>query len=463
MSITTSYDVAVIGGGPGGYVAALRAAQSGAKVCLIEKQDLGGTCLNVGCIPTKTFYKAAHLLNEIKGSAELGIKVEKTNFDMPRLVSYKNGVVAKLVQGVAYLLKKNNVTVIKGVASFADKNTLEVKTAQSATRINAKNIIIAAGSSNAKPPIEGIDGKNVIDSTQALSLEKLPGEIVVIGGGVIGAELACIFNSFGAKVTVLEMLPAIVNGVDHECQAYLAKSMIAQGISLLTNSKVLAIKDKDGRKQIDYECGERKSNIFADVVLVAIGRAPNSAQLGLEKGGVESKKGWIKVNSAMQTSVPNIYAIGDALGEQMFAHAAYEEAEVAVQNILGNPCKMKYSSVPKAVFTNPEIGCVGLSEKEAKDKGYDVAVATFPLHGNGRALIDGGEGFVKIVSERKYHEILGIHIVGPSATELTGEVSLAITSELRLEDLAAAIHAHPTISEAVKEAALLAMGRQIHC
>ena len=464
MANAVSYDVAVIGGGPGGYVAALRAAQLGAKVCLIEKQELGGTCLNVGCIPTKTFYKAAHLLTELKSAEDFGITVEKAAFDMAKLVNYKDGIIAKLVQGVAHLLKKSKVTVIKGTASFASKTTLTIKTEQGTDSITAKTFIIATGSSNAKPPIEGIDGKNVIDSTEALSLKQVPSAVTVIGGGVIGAEFACIFNALGAKVTVIEMLPAVVTGVDADCQAYLAKAMKAQGIDLRTNSKVMAIKDVDGKKQVTYTCDGRTDSVTTDIVLVAIGRTPNSAVLNVDKIGVECQKGWIKVNASMQTSIPTIYAIGDATGEQMFAHAAYEEAEVAVESALGKSRKVNYCAVPKAIFTNPEIGSVGLSEKEAKDKGYDVIAAKFPLHGNGKALIDGGgEGFVKIVAEKKYNEILGIHIIGPHATELTGEAGLAITGEMRLDDVVATIHAHPTISEAVKEAALLGLGKQIHC
>lgn len=464
MANAASYDIAVIGGGPGGYVAALRAAQLGATVCLIEKQDLGGTCLNVGCIPTKTFYKAAHLLSDLKSAGDYGITAEKVAFDMAKLVAHKNGIIGQLVQGVAHLLKKSKVAVIKGTASFASKTMLTVQTANGTQSITAKTIIIATGSSNAKPPIEGINGKNVIDSTQALSLTQVPASITVIGGGVIGAEFACIFNALGAKVTVIEMLPSVVTGVDADCQAYLAKAMKSQGIDLRTNSKVLSITDRDGKKQVTYTCESRTDSVMTDIVLVAIGRTPNSAGLNVEKIGVECQKGWIKVNASMQTSVPTIYAIGDIIGEQMYAHAAYEEAEVAVENALGNTRKVSYSAVPKAIFTNPEIGSVGMTEQEARDKGFDVVAAKFPLHGNGKALIDGGgEGFVKIVAEKKYNEILGIHVIGPHATELTGEAGLAITGELRLDDVVATIHAHPTISEAVKEAALLGLGKQIHC
>lgn len=464
MAKAETYDIAVIGGGPGGYVAALRASQLGAKVCLIEAQELGGTCLNVGCIPTKTLYKAARLLKEIKGGGAYGVVTEKTAVDAAKLMAYKSGVVRQLVQGVAHLLKKGNVTVIPGKAAFVDKNTLRIVAAGGEKLVSAKKIIIAAGSSNALPKIAGIDGDNVIDSTQALSLAKIPASLVVIGGGVIGCEFATIFNALGAKVTVIEMLPNLVSGVDIDCQAYLAKAMREQGIDLRLDCRVEAIGGAAGKKKVSFTTGGAGGEVIAETVLVAIGRKPNSDGLRLEAAGVTTNKGWVKVNKFMETSVAGIYAIGDITGEHLFAHAAYEEALTAAEGAVGQRREVNHRAVPKAIFTIPEIGSVGLTEAEARQQGYDVMAAKFPLQGNGKALIDGeAGGFVKVVSEKKYHEILGIHIVGPHATELTGEAALAINTEARLEDVVDTIHAHPTVAEAVKEAALLALGRQLHC
>lgn len=464
MAKAETYDIAVIGGGPGGYVAALRAAQLGAKVCLVEEKELGGTCLNVGCIPTKTLYKAAHLLKEIRGAAAFGVVAEKTAVDAAKLMAYKNGVVRQLVQGVAHLLKKSNVAVMAGKAAFVDKNTLRIGGAGGDKQVSAQKIIIAAGSANAVPKIAGIDGANVIDSTQALSLAKIPASLAVIGGGVIGCEFATIFSALGANVTVIEMLPHLVAGVDADCQAYLAKAMQDQGIDLRLACRVETIGGAAGKKKVSYTAGGVAGEVTAETVLVAIGRKPNSGGLALEAAGVATNKGWVKVNKFMETSVAGIYAIGDITGEQLFAHAAYEEALTAAEGAMGKRREVNYRAVPKAIFTIPEIGSVGLTEAEARQQGYDVLAAKFPLQGNGKALIDGeAGGFVKVVAEKKYHEILGIHIVGPHATELTGEAALAINTEARLEDVVDTIHAHPTVAEAIKEAALLALGRQLHC
>ena len=464
MAIHDSFDVVVIGGGPGGYVAALRAAQLGATVGLVEEKVLGGTCLNIGCIPTKTLYKAAHLLKEIRSAAAYGITADHVSVDYSRLMSHKENVVRQLVQGIDHLLKKGNVKVIAGKAAFVDKNTLKVTAPGGEKVIGAKKVIIATGSSNALPPIPGIEGGNVIDSTQALSLPNLPKSIVVIGGGVIGCEFASIFGAMGAQVTVIEMMPHLITGLDRDCQVHLAKELRTNHIDVLLNCKVTNIEDAGDEKKVTYNCAGKTGTVSAEKILVAIGRKPNTPGLALQSAGVVTRKDWITVNSFMQTSVGHIYAIGDVIGEQMYAHAAYAEAMTAVEHALGQPRKVNYRAVPKAIFTIPEIGSVGLSEDEARQQGFKVKTAVFPLIGNGKAIIDGETGgFIKVVADETYHEILGVHMIAPHATELTGAAALAINTETSLEDIVDTIHAHPTVSEAFKEAALLALGKQLHC
>jgi len=464
MNNNESFDIVVIGGGPAGYVAAIRAAQLKAKVCLIEQNELGGTCLNVGCIPTKAIQKAAKLFSDIKNADELGIVIKDATANMSQIIEHKNKIVNQLVTGVKYLLKKNKISFLQGKARLLEKNKIEIKTQNGSQQINAAKVILAVGSNNFLPNIPGLNGSGVIDSTKALSLMEIPESMVIIGGGVIGCEFACIYNALGCKVTIIELLPSIIPNMDQDVQKFLQKQMKSQGINIIVNAKVLEVMDnKENSKTVKYLLGEKEETINVEKVFVSVGRKPNSENLGLEEIGVNMKKGWIQVDGTMETSVPGIFAAGDITGQNLLAHVASEEGIIAAENALGLKKEMNYKAVPKTVFTFPEIGSVGLTEQEAKDAGYDVVVGKFNLQGNGKSLIAGESGLVKIVAEKKYNEILGVHMIGPQATELIAEATLAISMEATLDDLNDTIHAHPSVSEAIKEASLDALGRAIHC
>ena len=433
----------------------------GAKVCLVEEQQLGGTCLNVGCIPTKALHKSAQILREVQEAPEFGIEVSGFKVNFAKIMQRKSQIVKQLVDGVAYLLKRGGVEVIKGSAKFVSPTSFEV--VGTGQRIQARKIIIATGTANAIPPIPGVKGTGVIDSTQALALADVPKSLVVIGGGVIGCEFASIYRGLGSEVTVIEMLPSLISNTDQECSQALEKQMKRMGIKLYLNSKVTEISDLKGQKLVKFETDKGLKEASSNLVLLAVGRSPRTAGLGLEVAGVNTNRGWIVVNEMMQTNIEHIFAAGDVTGKELFAHVAYEEAEVAVDNALGSPKKMDYRAVPKAIFTFPEISSVGLSEKEAREQGYEVIAAKFPLRGNGKALILGeSDGFIKVIADKKFNEVLGVHIVGPQASELIAEATLAISMEATLEDIANTIHAHPSVAEAVKEVAMSALGRALH-
>ncbi len=458
------YDLIVIGGGPAGYVAAIRGAQLGAKVCLIEKGKLGGTCLNIGCIPTKALHKSAHIIKDLKKADTFGIKVNGYEIDFPKVMQNKAQVVKQLVDGVYYLIKKNNITHKVGTASFIDKNTVKVKGQDSEEQVIGEKILICTGSVNALPPIPGINSEGTLDSTSALELQQIPKSMLVIGGGVIGCEFASIYKAYGTDVTVVEVLKSLLAGLDEELGQTLQKAMQKDGIKLLLDSKVVEITDApSGGKTVTVVSGGKTEKIAVEKVLVAAGRKPNVEGLELDKAGVKAERQGIVADKFMQTSVPNIYAAGDVIGRDMLAHVAYEEAVIAVENIMGAKRAMSYAVVPKAVFTFPEIASVGISEAEAKKNGLQVAIGKFSLRGNGKALTLGeAEGFIKIIASKEHNEILGWHMFGPQATELLAEATLAMSMEATLEDVEAAIHSHPSISEAVKEAVLDALGRVLH-
>lgn len=459
-----NYDLIVIGGGPGGYYAAVRAAQKGAKVCLVEKGSLGGTCLNIGCIPTKALHKTATLLKDLAEADKYGVEVKGHSINLKKVLARKDEVVNQLVSGVAHLVKKHKIDLKKGQGSFIDETTVEVVTEAGKEQIRGEKIIIATGSVNAQPPVPGIDGKNIIDSTAALNPDSIPQSITIIGGGVIGCEFAGIYRALGSEVNLIEMLPRLIMGGDPECSQVLEKSFVKQGVKVEVNAKVLEISDgKDGLKTVNVETTKGLKAIMSEKVLVATGRKANIAGLNLEKAGVTVEKPGIKVDGMMRTSNPRIFAIGDVNGREMLAHVAYEEAEVTVENVFGGTRTMDYNGIPKAIFTFPEIAMVGLSEEEAKNQGMTVKVGKFPMRGNGKALImNETEGFIKFVAENETNQIVGIHICGPHASDLSGEASLALKLEATLEDIEAAIHAHPSVSEAMREAAMATMGRAIH-
>ncbi|MHB9946644.1 dihydrolipoyl dehydrogenase [Clostridium botulinum] len=455
----------VIGGGPGGYVAAIRGAQLGAEVTLIEKEKLGGTCLNIGCIPTKVLLHSSELLNEIKEARTLGIEVNnEVKINWTQLQNRKNTVVNTLVSGVSSLLEHNKVKVINGTAAFEGKSSIKVTKDQGESgNIQFDNVIISSGSVPFIPPIEGRELEGVIDSTGALSLDSIPKSMVIIGGGVIGIEFANIFNSLGCKVTVIEMLPYILPPVDREISEILKEKLKKDGINIYNNCKVTKIENNNENLNVSFEEDNDKLNIEAQKVLIAVGRRANIGNLNLESTGVSTEKGCILVNDNMETNIKGIYAIGDCTGKNMLAHVASDQGIIAVENIMGKNKKMDYKTVPACVYTKPELASVGLTEEQAKQKGVDYKVGKFPLIYNGKSLImNDTEGFIKIIADKKYEEILGVHILGPRATDLITEAALALRLEATLEEIITTVHAHPTIGEAMKEAALAVNKEAIH-
>ncbi|GAA0063989.1 dihydrolipoyl dehydrogenase [Clostridium sp. CTA-1] len=455
----------VIGGGPGGYVAAIRGAQLGAEVTLIEKEKLGGTCLNMGCIPTKVLLHSSELLNEIKEAKILGIEVNnEVKVNWPQLQNRKNTVVNTLVSGVSTLLEHNKVKVINGTAAFEGKSSIKVTKDQGESEnIQFDNVIISSGSVPFIPPIKGKELEGVIDSTGALSLDSIPKSMVIIGGGVIGIEFANIFNSLGCKVTVIEMLPLILPPVDREISEILKEKLKKDGIDIYNNCKVTKIENNNENLKVSFEEDNSKLNIEAQKVLIAVGRRANISNLNLESTGVYIEKGYIWVNDNMETNIKGIYAIGDCTGKNMLAHVASDQGIIAVENIMGKNKKMDYKTVPACVYTKPELASVGLTEEQAKEKGIDYKVGKFPLIYNGKSLImNDTEGFIKIIADKKYEEVLGVHILGPRATDLITEAALALRLEATLEEIITTVHAHPTIGEAMKEAALAVNKEAIH-
>lgn len=457
--------VVVVGGGPGGYVAAIRAAQLGGKVTLIEKHKLGGTCLNVGCIPTKVLLHAAEALTEAKHMDNLGIQVSVNGIDWKAVQSRKEAVTNQLVSGVTGLMKANKIRVIEGTASFASKTALEVvKKDGTKENVPFDKVILATGSVPAVPPIPGVkENAACVDSTGALAFDHVPETLLVIGGGVIGMELATAYSRFGAKVTVVEAMPKLLPMMDGELTAMLRKKMEASGVTILTEAKVQSVEAAPVGAKVQVEVGGKVESFEAEKVLVAVGRRTDTEALGLDKVGIAHDRGRITVNDKMETNVPNIYAIGDCLGKVMLAHVASAQGEVAAENALGETAVYDGKTNPSCVYTDPEFAGVGLTEEKAKEEGIPYQVGKFPLMANGKALImNGGEGMIKFIIGKEYGEVLGVHILGPRATDLIGECALAIGMEATVDEIYATIHAHPTVTEAVREAALAATKRAIH-
>ena len=456
-------DLVVIGGGPAGYAAAIRAGQKGMKTVLIEKRDIGGTCLNRGCIPTKAFFRSQEVFHLTKRAAEFGVKVTLEGIDWSQVMARKNKVVRQLTGGVRYLLKKAGVEVIDGIGSFLDVRTVEML-GKDETRetILAKHILIATGSKSASLPVPGSDLDGVIDSDQALDLPSLPEKLVVIGGGYIGMEMACILNTFGTQVEVIEMLPGILPFADREVVDLLVQILEKRGMKIHVNARVTHI-SKNGKLSVTYEQNSEKKAAEGDLVLIATGRVPVTDGLHPEKAGIKMDKKAIVTDLFMKTSVPSIYAAGDVNGKYLLAHVAYKEAQVAVNNMLGIDSTMNYQVVPNCIFCSPEISSVGLTEEEAVKAGYEVKIGKFPFRVAAKALIEGEtDGFVKIIAENKTGEILGAHIIGPHASDLIGELTLAMALESTPEEIAHTIHPHPTLTETVMEAADSVFGTSLH-
>ncbi len=460
-------NLTVIGGGPGGYVAAIRAAQLGASVTLIEREHIGGTCLNIGCIPTKCLLHSAGLIEEIQSrGAEIGLKVKDAEIDFPQLIAHKNDVCGKLTGGVASLLRMNKVKVLRGEASFTGPRRLKIKKSDGEEILTPDKIIISTGSVNAAPPIPGLkDNPACIDSTAALSLQAAPKSMLVIGGGVIGMELTCAFAAFGTKITVVEALDRILPMVDEEVAEVGIRHLKKMGVEFYPGCPVQSVeKTPAGAKVVCKNKNGGQIAFEAEKVLVAAGRRANTASLNLGAGGIKNERGQIVVNEKMETSAAGVYAAGDCVkGRAQLAHAASAMGETAAENCCGGNSVYDESTCPSCVYVEPEIAAVGLTEAQCRDRGIEYRVGRFPMAANGKALImNGGEGLVKIIAGKKYGEVLGMQITGPRAGDLIAEGALAIRVEATLDELISTIHSHPTVTESVREAALHAQKRAIH-
>ena len=454
------FDVVIIGAGPGGYVSAIRAAQLGAKVAVIERNKIGGTCLNWGCIPTKALYYSAKALEAAKHASDFGVNVGEVSFDLEKAVERKDGVVKKLVGGIEQLLKGNKVEVIRGDGFVEAAGKVSVKKADGTEELSCKSIIIATGSEPALIPAFNIDRKNVLTSTEMLDIKKVPASLLVIGGGVMGCEFASMFSSFGSSVIIVELLPTILSTEDKMVSRVVAKRYKETGVQVLTEVQVESVKAEDGQVKTTLKDGRE---FITEKVMVAIGRSFNSVGIGLDKLGVAIEKGRVAVDDRMETSVKGIYAIGDVTGKMLLAHVASVQGIVAANNAMGKDARMDYSVIPAGIFTDPEIASVGMREKEADEKGINVAVGRFPYAASGKALGMGEtEGFVQIISDPATDKVLGCSIVGAHATDLIGEVALAMKTGATVKDIAETIHAHPTLPEIVMEAAEDVHGMAIH-
>ena len=462
------YDLIVIGAGPGGYVAAIRAAQLGMKVACVEKNpSLGGTCLNIGCIPSKALLNSSEKFTEFKNqTAEHGIIAEKITVDISKMMQRKNNIVKKLTTGIGFLFKKNKITHLSGHASFIDSKTINIKHEKEDRRYSATNFIIATGSSSMGRPGIEIDEKKIVTSTGALSLSEVPKTMLVIGGGYIGLEMGSVWSRLGTQVTVIEKFDRIVPTMDVEVASEFMKSLQKQGIEFKLSHKVIATKSgsKDVEVLMESEKDKKQTKDKFDVVLMAIGRKPNTENLNLEKIGVKlNKQNSIEIDKHYKSSVDNIYAIGDVVPGPMLAHKAEEEGVACVEIIKGQKTHVNYDSIPAIVYTNPEIASVGKTEEQLKESKMEYKVGKFPFMANGRALTtSSSEGFVKILVDKKTDSILGAHIIGHDAGQLIAEIVTTMEFGGSAEDIARICHAHPTTSEAVKEAALSVDGRAIH-
>ena len=456
-------DVTIIGGGPAGYVAAIRAAHLGLKTVLVEKDKLGGVCLNRGCIPTKTLVSTAELYNNIKRSSEFGIEVENPVLNFSNIMARKDRIVKKLSLGVASLMKANLIRVISGEGNIIKPGVVQVNNADYEEKIMTKNILIATGSSITRVPIPGLELEGVITSDEALELNELPKKIIIIGGGIVGIEWAGIFNAFGVEVIIVEILPRILLSIDEEI---IRKSMLIQkrkGIKIYTSSKITEIKKKDNQLEVSISTKDSQMNIFADKILLSSGRVPDFGNIDVKKIGIEVEGKAIKVDREMKTNIPGIYAAGDVVGKLMLAHVASAEGKTAIENIAGKEKKMNYKIVPKCVFCMPEISSVGLTEEEAKNKYGNVKVSRFPYMANGKALGMGeSEGLVKLIADGHGGKILGVHIIGAHASDLIAEATLGLSLNASADEIIDTIHAHPTLAEMIAEAAEGITGKPIH-
>lgn len=459
-----SFDLIVIGGGPGGYVAAIRAAQLGLKTALVEKDALGGICLNWGCIPTKALLKNADVLNTIKNSRRYGINVDGYNIDWPKTVKRSRQVSERLSKGVEYLMKKNKITHIKGNARLTSDNEVTVESGKKVERYGAGKIILATGARpNTIPGVEP-DGERIIGSREAMVLDRIPEKLVIIGAGAIGVEFAYLYHTYGSKVTLLEMMPNILPVEDEEISRELEKQFKKSGIKIVTEAKVTGIKKLKSGIKVQYSSGTGNEVVECDRVLAATGVRGNIEDLGLEELRVKTERNSIVVDEVCRTSVDGIYAIGDVTGPPWLAHVASAQGHVAAEHAAGHsPRPIDYSSVPGCTYCQPQVASLGMTESTAKEKCRDIRTGYFHFRANGKSLAMGEtSGFVKLIFDNEYDELIGAHIIGSEATEMIAELSLAKALETTWEELAYTVHAHPTLSEAIMEAALDAGGQPVH-
>ncbi|MFN0124086.1 MAG: dihydrolipoyl dehydrogenase [Blastocatellia bacterium] len=461
------FDVTVIGAGPGGYTAAIRAAQVGLKVAIIERdKSLGGTCLLRGCIPAKEYLHAASVADTMHHAGEFGFDIASWAINFENIYKRKQKVVTKLSKGVEFLMKKNKITVFKGTGRLDGGGKVSVVGADgAATPVETKNVIIATGSATRLLPGMEINAPRIVTSDELLELRHVPKSMVVLGAGAVGVEFASAFSHFGTAVTIIEMLPRLVPIEDEEVSAELAKSFRKRKINSLVNTRFQSAKVGENDVEVTYTDGEGKEGkITCETVLVAIGRRPVTDGLGLENTRIKSERGYIQVDEFMRTAEPNVYAIGDVIPTPWLAHVAAKEGCVAAEHIAGkNPRPINYGHVPNCTYCHPEIGSVGLTEAKAKEKGYEVKIGKFPFSALGKAQILGElDGFVKIIADAKYDEVLGVHIIGPHATDLLAEACVAVGLEATAEELGHIIHAHPTLSESMMEAAEAVHGMAIN-
>jgi dihydrolipoamide dehydrogenase len=460
-----SYDLVVVGGGPAGYVGAIRGAQLGLRTALVERDKVGGTCLHVGCIPTKVLLHTAQLLEDMRGASEFGIAVDAPRLDMAALHRRRDRVVTTNFRGVEYLMRKNGITVLAGDGRLLDATHLRVTAADGTTAdVQARAILLATGSTPRSLPGVTIDNERVLDSTGALRLTDVPGSIAIIGAGAVGSEFASVFAAFGAKVTLIEYLPSCLPLEDEEVAAVLTKALQRRGVTVKTGTAVTGVRPEAGGVRVSLRVGDGEETVAADYALVAVGRAPLVDGLGLDAVGLAVEGGALPVDAQMRTSVETIYAAGDMIGGLLLAHVGSAEAIVAVEAIAGHtPAPLDPLLMPRATYSIPQVASVGLTERQAKEAGRDVAVGRFQFMANARAaILNHREGLVKIVADRELGEILGVHLAGPEVTELLPEAVLGKSLEATVLEIGQAVHAHPTLSEAVHEAALGALGRAIH-
>jgi dihydrolipoamide dehydrogenase len=467
MNEQKTFDVVIIGSGPGGYVAAIRAAQLGLSVMIVEKESrLGGVCTLRGCIPTKALLHTADLLEETRHGAEVGVSTREVRLELAAAMKHKEKVVRQSSNGVSFLMKKNDVRVVNGFGRIAGPGKVSVTAGDGSEALySAKNILIATGSTPRSLPGMEIDHQMILSSDSILEVTEVPKSLLVVGSGAVGVEFASMFARFGSKTVVVEILPRIVPIEDEEISRELAASFKRQGIAVYVDTRIEKLtKTEGGVEVIARSSGGKTESFRTEKILMAVGRKPLSEGIGLEGAGVATDKGYIRVDGTMRTNVPGIYAIGDVVPTAQLAHVASAEAVVAVEHMAGRPVRpLNYDQVPGCTYCSPEIGSIGLTEAKARERGYDVAVGKFPFSANGKArILNEASGFVKIVGEKKYDEVLGVHIIGPRATELIAEAGAALRLEATSEELVQTMHAHPTLSEAMHEASEAVEGTPIH-